>query len=816
MAMPFSDPMILPADMLLIPVKDLPESVRQQIQADEGDYALTRPQSRTPSRVVDADSAELLRQFRKPTTIVQAVIRYSRETNSDPERTLEEAYPMLERLARAHLLVPSDSEEARRIEPLLQPAARIAGLEVVRPVQALEDTELYEVRTAEGHPAALKILRPTAGKEVARLFDREAAILERLNGDVSPKLLGNGTADGRRYLLLEWCSGVDCSTLAADWRQTGGAEGRRSIVNLCAAILDAYARLHARNVIHSDVHPRNVLVNSDLQVKLIDFGLARIAGIENEFRSAPRGGIGFFFEPEYAKAAGSKKRPPASSALGEQYALGALFYFLATGHHYLDFSAEKHEMFRQIAEDAPLEFAHWGVEAWPELEEVLRRALQKHSSERFRSVTDFAEALKSCAVVEDQRPIPSRIAAEPSAYPDAQEILGRMLARLDARAPLFASGLAAAPKVSVTYGMAGMAYGLYRIACAREDAELLALADLWATRAARQSNASDAFYSTDIEITPEIVGRVSPYHTESGVHLVQALIGVGMGDMASQQSALDQFVVAVQAAPCHSLDVTLGQSGLLLGSSILLDSVSDNPYIQSEALTTFGNQCLDSLWKKLQGFGPIRECREIAYSGAAHGWAGILYATLNWCRASKAALPASTEDRLDQLARFADRSGGRARWRFMIRKHSLQPGAEYMSGWCNGSSGFVFLWTLAHQMLGKAEYGTLAEQAGLDAWESDGQIGNLCCGFAGQAYALLNLYKHTGDKAWLHGAQAQAQRAARSIQAMPSSGDYQELAMRAESLYKGELGVAVLAAELEKPESAAMPLFERENVEERG
>jgi len=139
-----------------------------------------------------------------------------------------------------------------------------------------------------------------------------------------------------------------------------------------------------------------------------------------------------------------------------------------------------------------------------------------------------------------------------------------------------------------------------------------------------------------------------------------------------------------------------------------------------------------------------------------------------------------------------------------------------MSGWCNGSSGFVFLWTLAHQMLGKAEYGTLAEQAGLDAWESDGQIGNLCCGFAGQAYALLNLYKHTGDKAWLHGAQAQAQRAARSIQAMPSSGDYQELAMRAESLYKGELGVAVLAAELEKPESAAMPLFERENVEERG
>ena len=812
MAHSFTDEMILPPDMHLVPVKDLPESVRQQVQAEEGDYALTRPQSRTPSRIVDADSAELLQQFRKPTTIVDAVIRYSRQKNADPEQTLEEAYPMLERMARAHLLVPSDSEEARRIEPSLQPGAMFAGVEIVRPVQALEDTELYEVRTGDGDPAALKILRPHAGRQVAQMFDREAAILERLNGEVSPKLLGNGTADGRRYLLLEWCAGVDCSTLAADWRQMRGAEGRRSIVRLSTAILDAYARLHARNVIHSDIHPRNVLVTSDFQVKLIDFGLARIAGIENEFRRAPRGGIGFFFEPEYALAIRAKKEIPASSALGEQYALGALLYLLAAGHHYVDFSPEKHEMFRQIAEEAPLAFSRRSVDAWPELEDALGRALRKHASERFASVADFADALKACAVVEPEPVAAPPIAAEPAAYPDAQAILRRMLARLDAAEPLFASGLKAAPTVSVTYGTAGIAYGLYRIACARDDAGLLALADLWASRAARHMSSSDAFYNREIEITPEIVGRVSPYHTESGVHLVQALIAAGMADVASQQSSLDQFVAAVRAAPCHSLDVTLGQSGLLLASSILLDSLAGNTYVQSAALVEFGKECFDSLWTKLQSFAPIRECREISYSGAAHGWAGMLYAVLNWCRASGEAVPAGLPDRLDQLARFADRSGGRARWRFTIRRHANQAGGEYMSGWCNGSAGFVFLWTLAHKMLGEAEYGTLAEQAALDAWESNAvQIGNLCCGYAGQAYALLNLYRHTGDKAWLHGAQAVTERAARSILEMPDTDAYQELLARGESLYKGELGVALLAAELEKPEWSAMPLFEREN-----
>ena len=114
-------------------------------------------------------------------------------------------------------------------------------------------------------------------------------------------------------------------------------------------------------------------------------------------------------------------------------------------------------------------------------------------------------------------------------------------------------------------------------------------------------------------------------------------------------------------------------------------------------------------------------------------------------------------------------------------------------------------------MLDRTEYGKLAEETGLQAWEAKGEIGNLCCGFAGQAYALLNLYKHTGDKRWLHRAQAQAQLAAHSIRDMPAGAAYQELAMRPESLYKGELGVAVLAAELERPALATMPFYERES-----
>jgi serine/threonine-protein kinase len=113
-------------------------------------------------------------------------------------------------------------------------------------------------------------------------------------------------------------------------------------------------------------------------------------------------------------------------------------------------------------------------------------------------------------------------------------------------------------------------------------------------------------------------------------------------------------------------------------------------------------------------------------------------------------------------------------------------------------------------MLGNSKHGVLAERAGFDVAESKNPLGNLCCGYAGQAYALVNLYKHTLDRSWLRRAQNQAQLAARSMVALAQAGTDRQLALRTESLYKGELGIAVLASDLQNPEFAAMPFFESE------
>src|SRR5215217_6821621 len=64
--MAITDPLLLPADVLLVPVADLPEEVRRQFPHGEGDYAISRPRSRSTSRVLDAGAAALLGEFRSP------------------------------------------------------------------------------------------------------------------------------------------------------------------------------------------------------------------------------------------------------------------------------------------------------------------------------------------------------------------------------------------------------------------------------------------------------------------------------------------------------------------------------------------------------------------------------------------------------------------------------------------------------------------------------------------------------------------------------------------------------------------------------
>jgi len=787
-----TDPIVLSPGALLVPVVDLPDDVRSRFAHAEGDFALTHPRLRAPSRILDARSAELLERFRSPRTIVEAVLDYSRLQGSDPETTLEEAYPLLARLLDTGFLVPEGSPEAAGIVASLVPGETIGGFEVRECVQELEDTDVYQAWGREGC-AALKIER-AARERTSDRYAWEAAVLAHLAAHVedgpAPRLLATGEAEGRRWLALEWCPGVDAETAARELRRRGPA-GRGALLALCREICAAYARLHERGVYHGDIHPRNVLVAVDGTVRLVDFEHARWDEAPAALHRPGRAGIAFFYEPEHAAASLAGLPLPEASAAGEQYAVAALLYFLLAGAHYRDFLLDREAMWRQIAGEAPLPFAERGAEPWPAVEAVLARALAKPAADRFPSLAALEEAL---AGIE-----PAPAAPTPAPTPAGDRLLAAMLERVRPGGDLFRDGVPEPPRVSLNFGSAGIGHALYRIALVREDAELLSLADLWAARAVAAGPAEEGFYAPAKGIRPDVVGRVSPYHTATGPFCVQALIAHVLGLPALQRSAVSAFLDAARE-PCPERDLTLGRSGLLLAAALLLDArggLAGEPIL--DALTGFGDQLLAGLWSELDSLPTIAEEEEKPALGMAHGWAGYLYATLQWCRAAGRPLPAPTGERLAQLADCARPWGRGLRWRW--RGGESRWGLGSMPGWCNGSAGFVFLWTLAHRMLGDARFAALAEGAAWNAWEDPGRSSSLCCGLAGRAYALLNLHRHGGGADWLRRARELGERAA--VESARSSET-------PHSLVQGEVGVAVLIADLARPEQAAMPFFEEE------
>jgi serine/threonine protein kinase len=827
--MPITDVFVLPKDVLLIPVTELPAPVREKLSFKEGDLAITRPHVRAPSKIIGASAATLLKQFEQPKTIVAAVLDFSHQAAADPEKVLEQALPLLKNLIDSRVLLEANSPGAEQIAPTLSPGDTFAGYEIVDTVHVVEDTEVYHARvvTAPETIAALKLARPKSGIDLTATFEREATVLRHLDGHGAPKLLDSGVHDDRRFLAMEWIFGVPVPVLAGELHQalteaagaTSPAETQVKLQDLVARIAESYAALHARGVVHSDVHANNLLVRESGEISIIDFGYARFLDSTHALASAPRAGVGFYFEPECATAMLTGQAAPPSSVLGEQYSVAAIIYQLLTGATHLDFSLQYEEMLRQIAHSDPRPWSLLDVAPWPEMEQVVARALSRDPSQRYPSMQAFADSLRavSSTMTGDERADSAAVASAsetptaslPSAF---TAFIDRTLQRLQPSEPLFASAIGPGtllPTASANHGAAGIAFAILRLACRRGDPQLLALADLWITKTIADARGDEAFYNEALEITRDTVSEISLHHMPSGVFFVRTLVSLAMGDVSTAQGALQGFVESAHGEP-DNLDLTLGRASVLHGAALLIEQGRHYQGVDLAPLQSFGNETMTAIWNRLSTFGAVQQSEEMTYLGAAHGWAGVLYSTLKWCQANallagedaQPLLPQTFTRRLLELSECGSSSGRGLFWPWFNSRSEGRSESGYMPGWCNGNAGHVLLWTLAHEVFNEPRYLDLARKAGWGVVEQRVHFNNLCCGATGCAYAMLALYRRTGDATWLTHARRFADRVA-TIPDMPP-----EHPTDVDSLYKGDIGPMILLDELADPLRARMPLVE--------
>jgi len=802
--MKVTDVFVLRNDVQVIAIDALAEKRQRQLRSEEGDFVLTRATGRSYSKVIDREMASLILTFTHGKTIVDAVLEYCREKPCDPGEILDAAFPVLEEVIRANFLAVEGSDESAPVAASLGPGGDTwEGLEVVRPVRVFDDCEIFQAETGDGEVVALKKTRPGAGRQRLARMRREATILDSLRDHVAPALLDHGERDGCCYLVTAWCPGVTAACAAGRLRAVHGKAGRQRLLNLCYAIADTYARLHRQHVIHGDVHPDNALVGEDEHVTLIDFGVAvQPESDDPTVAGAPRAGLGHVCEPECAAVLLDPRATALpSSYAAEQHLLAHMIYQLISGHGYAEFSPARDARLRQLAQSQPEPFSRWGVAPWPDVERVLSRALSRDPADRFDSVGDFAAALHAAKIPEPAPGKTKRKAA--NRFSQGERLLADFVRRLDPAGALFEAGLPDPPHASMNYGSGGVAYFLYRLACIREDAELLSWAKLWIEKALQdcETKGEFAFADAEGELAPKITEPVALYHSPTGLHAVKVLIGHAANDSACQMDGLAGFVAAAQP-PCDNIDVTLGTSGVLLGAALLDEAMPGQPDVRA-----LGATLLADIWGQVNALPRLAQEKRLRSTGIAHGWAGVLYAVLGWCRTAHSPLPANLTQRLDQLADLAERWDDGVRWARLISSVADHDTADFPASWCNGTAGMIHLWTRAHEMLGDTRFLKLAEGAARNVIALPEPATQLCCGRPGQAYAMLNLYKHTGERRWLNHAHRFAEQ---SCQLSPVPADTQAPPLHY-ALYKGPLGTALLWADLEVPSEACMPMFESES-----
>jgi serine/threonine-protein kinase len=775
LSVPITDPLVIPADVTITAVRELSPRLRSRLGAADDDFAISRPRGRAPARLIPRAAAALLEEFRTPRQVSAVILTIAARQGADPDALLSDAFPLLHDCYAARFLVAADSPDAGEIAASQRPGDRAGKWTIMRCVRLLSDTELYQARTRAGRPVALKLMREPPTPELRRMFAREAAVLTRLAGRGAPRLLGRGRIGNRPYLVMSWCSGVE-PMVAFD---AARAEGRPAVRRLAVRIAAAYAHLHRAGVLHGDVCPGNLLIDRRGSVVLLDFGRASFRDRAGLPRDPPRGFVPPLLDPELAAALAAGAASPPPTTRGEQFTVAALLYLLITGRYHQDFAMDRSVMLAQAATGTPRAFASHGAASWPSLEAVLRRALNVDPGRRFPSVAAFTRALGRTT------------AARPARRTSADDgLVTAFIADMAESSPLdrLTSG---APIASVTYGMAGVACALYRLALIRSDARALAAADLWITRAVAEQGRPNAFRATRMGLSTRAIGAVSPYHTVSGVHVVNGLVAQALGDEARLGDAVLRYTGAV-ARPCASRDLTLGRAGILVGASLLLDVLPESMVAESTMLRDVGNAALKQVWSG--GSGGLDD------AGIAHGVGGLVYATWRWCGASGAPVPGPVAPALERLAAGAEPAGRGVHWPRIAANGST---GDDVPGWCKGPAGMVYLWTAAHRASGEPAHLRLAESSGWSAWDAASRYPDLCCGLAGRAYALLALYRYTGNDEWLRRARVLGERARSAL-------DRVDRLPHPLSLFKGVPGIVLLLADLEHPEEARMPFFEAE------
>ncbi len=255
-------------------------------------------------------------------------------------------------------------------------------------VYLAEDTKL-------NRKVAVKFLPPesTADPRAKRRLVREAQAAAALDHPNICAIHEVGEQDGHAFIVMQYVEG---ETLAA--RIHRKPLEMKEALGFAVPVADALAEAHSRGIIHRDIKPQNIMITPRGQVKILDFGLAKVVAdrgmldgeAETQSLLTEAGviiGTVPYMSPEQVKG-------EALDACSDIFSFGTVLYEMISGRR--PFSAKTMaEIISAILTSEPPQLAHYSVAVPAGLEQILSKCLEKHRERRYQTMREVARDLEN-------------------------------------------------------------------------------------------------------------------------------------------------------------------------------------------------------------------------------------------------------------------------------------------------------------------------------------------------------------------------------------------------------------------------------------
>ncbi len=280
----------------------------------------------------------------------------------------------------------------------LTSGTKLGPYEIQSPLGAGGMGEVYRARdTRLGRDVALKILPESFARETDRLhrFEQEARAVAALNHPNILAIFDTGQNNGSPFLVSELLEG---ETLRGVLDR--GAVQQRKTIDYGVQIAQGLAAAHEKGIVHRDLKPEHIFVTRDARIKILDFGLAKLA----QKASAAAADDGVTLTSSHTAAgvvmgtasymAPEQVRGEAADPRTDIFAFGALLYEMLSGNRAFRRDTPAETMTAVLKEDPP-ELSDPGRPISPALDRIVRRCLEKDPEQRFQSAKDLSFALSA-------------------------------------------------------------------------------------------------------------------------------------------------------------------------------------------------------------------------------------------------------------------------------------------------------------------------------------------------------------------------------------------------------------------------------------